>query len=81
MINNDIEKNEIDINFLARFACLVNGVNVVADAAERLGIDTERSNDWIKPVFLQKYVDERYEDMKYNMQKGINGDDDEIYSW
>ena len=55
--------------------------NVAADAAEKLGMDTERDSRWIKPIFFQKYIDERFEDMKYNIDKSMKGDDDEVYSW
>lgn len=76
---SDLEQDNLD--FVARFACLMYGVNVAADAAERMGIDTERNSTWIKPIFFQKYVEERYEDMKYNIDKSLKGRDDEVYSW
>ena len=76
---DELEKDNLD--FVARFACLMYGVNVAADAAEKLGMDTERDSRWIKPIFFQKYIDERFEDMKYNIDKSLKGNDDEIYSW
>lgn len=75
-------EEEYSIDFLARFACLYEGVNVACSRAEKLGFDTEKSNIWIKPTALQKYVDERWLDMKYNMQLHKQGvDTDEIYPW
>ena len=76
---NELERDNLD--YVARFACLMYGVNVAADAAERMGMDTERDSRWIKPIFFQKYVDERFEDMKYNIDKSLKGREDEIYSW
>mgnify|MGYP003658091528 FL=1 len=79
--NNDIIQ-EYGIDFVARFACLYEGVNVACSRAERIGYDTEKSNAWVKPTAFQKYIDERYLDMKYEIQqyqKGINTD--EIYPW
>jgi hypothetical protein len=73
---------EYGIDFVARFACLYEGINTACDRAERLGYDISKSNVWIKPTALQKYIDERYLDMKYEIQqhqKGINTD--EIYPW
>ena len=73
---------EYGIDFVARFACLYEGVNTACDRAERLGYDTQTSNVWCKPTALQKYVSERYLDMKHEIQlhqKGINTD--EIYPW
>ena len=77
----DIEK-EYDIDFLARFACLYEGVNLACDTAEKLGYDTRQSNIWIKPTALQKYVAERFGDMKYNIEQCRKGKDiDDIYPW
>ena len=76
---NELERDNLD--YVARFACLMYGVNVAADAAERMGMDTERDSKWIKPIFFQKYVDERFEDMKYNIDKSLKGREDEVYSW
>ena len=76
---NELEQDNLD--YLARFACLMYGVNVAADAAEKMGMDTERDSSWIKPIFFQKYIDESYEDMRYNIDKSLKGGDDEVYSW
>lgn len=76
----DVE--EYDLDYLARFACLMVGVNVAADAAERLGMDLDTNNNWIKPMVFQKYIDERYEDMKFNIKRGVlEGKEDASYSW
>ena len=42
---NELERDNLD--YVARFACLMYGVNVAADAAERMGMDTERDSRWI----------------------------------
>tara|TARA_R110001592_G_scaffold77269_2_gene232669 strand:+ start:1423 stop:1695 length:273 start_codon:yes stop_codon:yes gene_type:complete len=76
---NELEQDSLD--YVARFACLMYGVNVAADAAERMGMDTERDSKWIKPIFFQKYIDERFEDMKYNINNSLQGREDEAYSW
>jgi hypothetical protein len=75
----DLEENNID--FLARLTCLIYGVNVAADAAEKMGIDTTQNSDWIKPIVFQKYIDERFEDMKFNIVKSLDKNNDEVYSW
>jgi len=64
-------KNNVD--FLARFACLYEGVNIACDKAEQLGINTIKSSDWIKPLAFQKYITDREKDMKYQINNWING--------
>tara|TARA_B100000085_G_C18222855_1_gene382537 strand:+ start:60 stop:320 length:261 start_codon:yes stop_codon:yes gene_type:complete len=82
-INKKSKKlNEADnIDFYARFACLMYGVNVAAEHAEKCGINTEKNSSWIKPIVFQKYVEERYEDMKFNIQQSLRGKEDEEHSW
>ena len=72
---------EYGIDFVARFACLYEGVNVACERAEKLGY-AGNSNVWIKPTALQKYIDERYLDMKHDIQLYLKGvETDEIYPW
>ena len=59
---------------------MINGVNLASTTAQRFGIDTDKSDSWIKPVALQKYVSERYGDMKYDMERYLKGEDDEVYT-
>ena len=79
MTVEELERENID--YLSRLACLLYGVNVAGEAAAKMGRNTERDSSWIKPIFFQKYIDERYGDMKYNITKSLNGGDDEVYSW
>jgi hypothetical protein len=80
-LKNDAEESYGD-GFIARFACLYEGVNLAAAHAERVGVNTDKSTSWIKPGALQKYVEERFGDMKYNINRYRSGvDDDEIYPW
>lgn len=64
-------KNNVD--FLARFACLYEGVNIACDKAEQLGINTIKNSDWIKPLAFQKYITDREKDMKYQINNWMNG--------
>ena len=61
-------------DFLARFACLYEGVNIACDKAEQLGINTEKSTDWIKPLAFQKYITARERDMKYQVVAWMKGE-------
>jgi hypothetical protein len=68
---NEVVEKEIDykdVNFLARFACLYEGVNIACDKAEQLGIDPDKSTSWIKPLAFQKYIKDRERDMKYQIE-------------
>lgn len=66
-IDDKIDYN--DVNFLARFACLYEGVNMACDKAEQLGMNPLKSTAWIKPLAFQKYIKEREKDMKYQIEQ------------
>ena len=75
------ELEEHNIDYISRLACLMYGVNVAAEAADRRGLCVETGSVWLKPIVFQKYINERYEDMRFNIKKSLRGCDDEIYSW
>jgi hypothetical protein len=57
---------EMDIDELARWACLIEGVEQVAKRYEELGENMD-TDDWIKPLAFQKYIEERFHSMKHDL--------------
>lgn len=57
---------EMSIDEMARWACLIEGIEHVAKKCEEVGMATD-SDDWIKPLAFQKYIDERFEAMKHDL--------------
>lgn len=79
--NNDNVKIDFNnVDFLARFACLYEGVNIACDKAEQLGIDPNKSTAWIKPLAFQKYIKDREKDMKYQVESWIRTGKDEVHT-
>ena len=70
-METDKEIDYNDVNFLARFACLYEGVNMACDKAEQLGMNPLKSTAWIKPLAFQKYINEREKDMKYQIEQWL----------
>jgi len=60
----DGKTKTMDFNELARWACLIEALEVVTG---REDIDIE-SNKWIKPLAFQKYIDERFHSMKHDLK-------------
>ena len=50
----------------SRWLSLIEGVEVIDKKCKQLGI-ADKSNIWIKPGALQKYVDERTESMLFEI--------------
>lgn len=64
-------KNGVDLmskETLARWACLIEAIEVIDDTAKKNNIDLDES-DWVKPIALQKYIKERYHAMLYDVEK------------
>ena len=57
---------EMTIDEMARWACLIEGIEFVSEKCESLGIPTS-SNEWVKPLAFQKYIDERFEAMRHDL--------------
>lgn len=57
---------EMDINELTRWACLLEGIEQVSKKYDELG-ESMDSDDWIKPLAFQKYIDERFHSMKHDL--------------
>jgi hypothetical protein len=59
---------EMSLDEISRWACLLEGIEVVTRHNEELGIDSEKDSDWIKPLAFQKYMDERFEAMRHDIK-------------
>jgi hypothetical protein len=64
----DIVYDYTTVDFLSRFACLHEAVNIACDKAEQLGINPDKSSVWIKPLAFHKYINEREKDMRYQVK-------------
>jgi len=57
---------EMDIDELTRWACLLEGIDQVSKKYDDLG-ESMDTDDWIKPLAFQKYIDERFHSMKHDL--------------
>ena len=57
----------------ARWLCLMQAVNVSADFAEKRGINTDKSYEWIKPCAYSAYINEMLPSMRLRLQQERDG--------
>lgn len=57
---------EMDINELTRWACLLEGIEQVSKRYDDLG-ESMDTDEWIKPLAFQKYIEERFHSMKHDL--------------
>lgn len=65
--NKTYEMSEYEV---ARWFCLIEAVDVIDKKAEQLGIKGKGIN-WVKPIAIQKYIDERTEGMLFEIQDDL----------
>jgi hypothetical protein len=66
--NNGSEKMHID--HYSRWLCLIEAVEFIGAKCEEWGKDMD-DVDWVKPIALQKYIDERFHSMKHDVKCDI----------
>ena len=47
---------------VARWCCLVEAVDIIDRKGAQMKLDMKKAS-WVKPIAIQKYIDERYDTM------------------
>lgn len=50
---------------MSRWCAMLDAVEIIDKKLHYLKL--EKSNDWVKPIAIQKYVDEKYQDILHEM--------------
>ena len=64
-MNNDnniticIGEHKMSVATYARWLCLIEALDLIEKNAKEQNIDIKKSNKWIKPLAIQKYIVER----------------------
>ena len=64
-LKDGTEKN-MDMDEFTRWACLIEGMEQVAKKYDELGKSMD-TDDWIKPLAFQKYIEERFHSMRHDL--------------
>lgn len=60
----------MDVETYARWLCLMEGIDLVSKKMKQYGNRLKNEDvDWIKPLAFQKYIAERFESMKFELQE------------
>ena len=70
-IKTSQQEHNLSLDEYSRWLSLLEGVEFVSKRVEQLKVRTQSSAevDWIKPLAFQKYIAERYESMKSDLQE------------
>lgn len=61
----------VTVEEYTRWLCLIEALEIITNQAKNLNIDLSVNTDWLKPLDLQKYVNERFLSMKYLVLQDI----------
>lgn len=62
----DGSTKEMEFDEFVRWMCLVESLEVISKACDERKIKSS-NNDWIKPLAIQNYIDERFHSMKHDL--------------
>jgi len=78
-ININGEEQDMTLYEISRWASLMKGIDVIERRAQQLKINLEKDKSWVKPLALQKYIDEETPGMVAEIKNLIdNGDRDPL---
>jgi hypothetical protein len=60
------QTEEMPFEMFVRWACLVEAVDHITQKCNQLGMAPD-DDSWIKPNAIEKYIDERFLSMRYNL--------------
>lgn len=79
MENNKTTK-DMSLDEIVRWSCLVEAISVADAQMIQHGIDPEKF-DWVKPIAIERYIEERFHSMKhdivYEMKNGVEHETEE----
>ena len=70
-VNTNKGKEEMHIDHYARWLCLLEAIDYIDKKCEERGANMD-DVDWVKPIALQKYIDERFHSMKQDLKFEYN---------
>lgn len=77
---NNITTKDMSLDEIVRWSCLVEAISVADAQMIQHGVDPEKF-DWVKPIAIEKYIEERFHSMKhdivYEMKNGVEKETEE----
>lgn len=64
----DGKESTMTLYEMARWSCLIQGIDVIDRKARQLKINLDENKSWVKPLALQKYIDEDTPSMVANIK-------------
>jgi hypothetical protein len=68
-IKTSSNKNHVmTVDTYSRWLCLVEALEHINDKAKKYKINLDKSDSWIKPLAIQKYIKQRFPSMNHDFK-------------
>lgn len=68
-IKTSSNKNHVmTVDTYSRWLCLVEALEHINDKAKKSKINLDKSDSWIKPLAIQKYIKQRFPSMNHDFK-------------
>jgi hypothetical protein len=72
---------DLSIDEYSRWLCLLEGIDIVDKKMSQYGSRLKNEDvDWIKPLAFQKYITERFESMKNDIEESENSEEQKEFT-
>ena len=58
----------MSVDSYSRWLCLLEAVSLIGEKAQKSNIDIDTNDKWIKPLALQKYINQRFPSMNHDFK-------------
>ena len=62
------QQHVMSLETYTRWLCLMEAIDVIDRTATLHDIDLDKRTDWVKPLAIQKYINERYPGMLHDVK-------------
>lgn len=78
IIKTNNGNHEMNVDEYTRWLCLVEALEVISESYKNKNEDMDKTSDWIRPIPIQKYINERFYSMRHDfiVEEHIDAFDD-----
>ena len=64
-----INEEKMSVYEMSRWFCLLDALDLITKKAHALNLDLVKEHKWVKPIALQKYIEERINSVIVDVEK------------
>lgn len=65
----EINEEKMSVYEMSRWFCLLDALDLITKKANALNLDLVKEHKWVKPIALQKYIEERINSVVVDVEK------------